>query len=100
MLKATCILLSVLAYASTLGHLANALEFEMQTQMKCIYEEINSNVIVVGDYKAFNKDHPDAPQIVDVRVRSASDLIIYSYINAHVLSPSSVGCFLLFSNLP
>jgi hypothetical protein len=36
-----------------------------------IYEEINQNVLVVGDYKAFNKDRGDSsPEIVDVRVSS------------------------------
>lgn len=46
-----------------------ALEFEMLTQTKCIYEEINANVLVVGDYKAFNKDNTGVPVYVDVRVR-------------------------------
>jgi len=44
------------------------LEVEMQTQTKCIYEEINANVLVVGDFKAFNKDNPSIPVYVDVRV--------------------------------
>lgn len=48
--------------------LGAALEFEMQTQSKCIYEEINANVIVVGDYRAFNKDNSEIPVYVDVRV--------------------------------
>lgn len=47
---------------------ARALEFEMASQTKCIYEEINSNVIVVGDFKAFHKDHPDIAQMIDIRV--------------------------------
>jgi hypothetical protein len=50
--------------------LSTALEFEMQTQSKCIYEEINANVIVVGDYRAFNKDNAEIPVFVDVRVRA------------------------------
>lgn len=37
-------------------------------QTKCVYEEINANVIVVGDFRAFNKDHADVPEYVDVRV--------------------------------
>jgi hypothetical protein len=49
--------------------LAAALDFEMQTQTKCIFEELNANVIVVGDYKATNKDNPTLPVYVDVKVR-------------------------------
>lgn len=47
---------------------AQALEFEMQTQQKCIYEEINQNVIVVMDYRAFNSHNPDMAESVDVRI--------------------------------
>lgn len=61
-----------LLLAALLAYRTDALEFEMQTQQKCIYEEINSNVIVVLDFKAFNKDHPDHPETVDVRVRAQS----------------------------
>lgn len=49
--------------------LASALDFEMQAQQKCIFEELNANVIVVGDYKAVNKDSPTLPIYVDVKVR-------------------------------
>lgn len=56
---------------------ASALEYEMQQQMKCVYEEINSNVIVVGEYKAFNKDHPDQPELVDVRVEDPHGHAVY-----------------------
>jgi hypothetical protein len=34
-----------------------------------VYEEINANVLVVGDYKAYNKDNPSAAVNVDVLVR-------------------------------
>lgn len=47
---------------------AHALDFEMGVQTKCVYEEINANVIVVGDYKAYNKDNPSIPVAVDVMV--------------------------------
>lgn len=63
--------------------LASALDFEMQTQTKCIFEELNANVIVVGDYKATNKDNPTLPIYVDVKVRLtdeqqvASQLLFY-----------------------
>ena len=59
--------LSLLSGMLLIG-LSTALEFEMQTQSKCIYEEINANVIVVGDYRAFNKDNAEIPVYVDVRV--------------------------------
>lgn len=45
-----------------------ALEFEMQAQVKCIYEEINTNVLVVGDWSAFHRDSPTTPEHVDIRV--------------------------------
>lgn len=35
-----------------------------------MFEEINANVIVVGDYKAYNKDNPSTPVYVDVLVRT------------------------------
>lgn len=33
-----------------------------------VYEEINNNVIVVGDFKAYHKDNPSQPVHVDVIV--------------------------------
>jgi hypothetical protein len=33
-----------------------------------VYEEMNANVIVVGDYKAYHKDNPSMPVNVDVLV--------------------------------
>lgn len=48
---------------------SSALDFEMTAQTKCIFEELNANVIVVGDFKATNKDNPTVPVNVDVRVR-------------------------------
>uniref|UniRef100_A0A7S0RXE0 GOLD domain-containing protein n=1 Tax=Chlamydomonas leiostraca TaxID=1034604 RepID=A0A7S0RXE0_9CHLO len=53
-----------------------ALEFEMQTQQKCIYEEINQNVIVVMDFKAFNSHNPDQAENVDVRVEDPHGQIV------------------------
>lgn len=51
--------------------LVSALDFEMQQQTKCIFEELNANVIVVGDYKAANKDNPSLPIYVNVKVSEA-----------------------------
>lgn len=53
-----------------LAGFCSALEFEMQTQTKCIFEEMNANVIVVGDYKAANRDNPSLPIYMDVKVRA------------------------------
>ena len=47
----------------------------LETQRSVVIEEINQNVIVVGDYKAFNKDHPEQLVEVDVRVRHAEGFI-------------------------
>jgi len=60
-----CCLLSLLYMAAWT---ASALDFEMQSQTKCIFEELNANVIVVGDYKAVNRDNPTVPVYVDIRV--------------------------------
>lgn len=54
-----------------------ALEFEMQLQHKCIYEEINANVMVVGEYKIFHKDHPDFAQMADIRVEDPHSAVMH-----------------------
>lgn len=64
-------LLVVLVAVAAAG-LASALDFEMQQQTKCIFEELNANVIVVGDYKAANKDNPSLPIYVNVKVTDPS----------------------------
>lgn len=38
------------------GPLCNALEFEMSKATKCITEEINADVLVVGDFELTRKD--------------------------------------------
>lgn len=63
-MKASIVLVGLLA-----AGLVSALDFEMQQQTKCIFEELNANVIVVGDYKAANKDNPSLPIYVNVKVR-------------------------------
>lgn len=57
---------------------ARALDFELVTQTKCVYEEINANVIVVGDYKAYNKDNPSLPVNVDVLVRPVARRLVHA----------------------
>ena len=52
-------------------------EFDMQGQHKCVYEEINSNVIVVGDWRAFHKDNELVDQQVDIRVGSKQDWLCF-----------------------
>ncbi|GFH21477.1 GOLD domain-containing protein [Haematococcus lacustris] len=49
----------------------------MQSSSKCVFEEINANVIVVGDFNAFHKDHPDVGQAVDARVEDPHGLLIH-----------------------
>lgn len=49
----------------------------MQTQTKCIFEEVNANVIVVGDYQAYNKDKLDQPVYVDVRVEDPAGVVLH-----------------------
>eukprot|EP00877_Chromochloris_zofingiensis_P008285 jgi/Chrzof1/370/Cz01g13130.t1 len=69
------LLVAVICFTAPL--LAAALDFEMQSQQKCIYEEINANVIVVGDYQARNKDNPSLPIYVDVKVTDPAGSIIH-----------------------
>jgi hypothetical protein len=47
---------------------ARALDFEMNTQTKCVYEEINSGALVVGDYAVVHRDVPTQPVYADIRV--------------------------------
>jgi emp24/gp25L/p24 family/GOLD len=46
-----------------------ALEFDMIYQTKCIMEEINTNVIVVGDFLGYRKDDNSLRVPLDVKVR-------------------------------
>lgn len=39
-------------------------------QTKCIMEDVNEHEEVVGHYAAFERDHPDHPVVLDVRVRA------------------------------
>ena len=50
------------------GPLAEALEFDMIFQTKCIMEEISSNVLVVAEYQAFLKTEPGKNVVVAVQV--------------------------------
>ena len=49
-----------------------ALEFDMLFQTKCVMEEINRGVLVVGDFAAFEKEHPDRPVEMDIKARFAA----------------------------
>ncbi|KAF8071156.1 emp24 domain-containing protein [Scenedesmus sp. PABB004] len=53
------------------------MDFEMQSQTKCIFEELNANVIVVGDYKAANRDNPTLPIYVNVKVTDPSGAAVH-----------------------
>ncbi len=60
----------LLAVSILLGtHPSAALEFDMLFQTKCVMEEINRGVLVVGDFAAFEKEHPDKPVEMDVKAR-------------------------------
>jgi hypothetical protein len=60
--------LILLAFLSGTHRLSAALEFDMLFQTKCVMEEINRGVLVVGDYAAFEKDNADRPVEMDVKV--------------------------------
>lgn len=49
---------------------AMPLEFDMLFQTKCVMEEINRNVLVVGDFAAFHKDNSANLVPMDVKVSS------------------------------
>jgi hypothetical protein len=56
------------AAAATLPKGAQALDFEMTTQTKCVYEEINAGALVVGDYSVVHREKPTQAVYADVRV--------------------------------
>lgn len=67
------VLLALLALAASSAMLlmprgADALDFEMTTQTKCVYEEINAGALVVGDYSVVHRDNTGQQIYADVRV--------------------------------
>ncbi|GFR47262.1 hypothetical protein Agub_g8949 [Astrephomene gubernaculifera] len=56
---------------------SQALEFEMQSQLKCVYEEINNNVIVVGEYKSLNREPSQAGYPVSVKVEDPRGTVLH-----------------------
>ena len=63
----------LLAVSILLGPQSSAaLEFDMLFQTKCVMEEINRGVLVVGDFAAFEKEHPDKPVEMDVKARDTA----------------------------
>eukprot|EP01023_Acetabularia_acetabulum_P020266 TRINITY_DN2048_c0_g1_i1.p3 TRINITY_DN2048_c0_g1~~TRINITY_DN2048_c0_g1_i1.p3 ORF type:complete len:236 (-),score=46.28 TRINITY_DN2048_c0_g1_i1:180-887(-) len=58
-----------------------ALEFDMMFQTKCIMEEINENVLVVGDYKAFDKNNYNLPVNIDAKVDNPKGFALYNQKN-------------------
>eukprot|EP00798_Chlamydomonas_sp_ICE-L_P011320 gene11320-18594_t len=70
-------ILAILA-ALALSHVLplTALEFEMQMQTKCIFEELNEHALVVGDFKIFHRDVPDHPIPAIVRVQDPRGRLI------------------------
>ncbi len=66
----------------------------MQAQTKCIFEEINANVLVVGDYKAFNKDNPSMPIYIDVRVGACASGCLCSSTVVNIYLCNMSACML------
>jgi hypothetical protein len=58
----------LLALVLALAGGARALDFEMNTQTKCVYEEINAGALVVGDYAVVHRDNAAQAVYADVRV--------------------------------
>ena len=65
--------LILVVFLSGTHRLSAALEFDMLFQTKCVMEEINRGVLVVGDYAAFEKENADRPVEMDVKVRRLGD---------------------------
>lgn len=60
--------LALVAGLAAAGSGAHALDFEMNTQTKCVYEEINAGALVVGDYTVSHRDNAAQAVYADVRV--------------------------------
>ncbi|EFJ44742.1 hypothetical protein VOLCADRAFT_82736 [Volvox carteri f. nagariensis] len=71
------ILAQLVLLFATLGTFTQALEFEMQSQIKCVYEEINNNVIVVGDYRSLSKDLNQPSPPVTVKVEDPHGTVLH-----------------------
>jgi len=58
----------LVALSTFTAQLTAALEFDMLFQTKCVMEEINKGVLVVGDFAAFSKDNSADMVDMDVKV--------------------------------
>lgn len=59
-------------------HTVSCLEFDMMQAKKCIMEEINANVIVVGDYSGVSKSNPEKLVALNVKVEDPKGVVIYN----------------------
>eukprot|EP01025_Chloroclados_australasicus_P047805 TRINITY_DN5393_c2_g1_i3.p2 TRINITY_DN5393_c2_g1~~TRINITY_DN5393_c2_g1_i3.p2 ORF type:complete len:211 (+),score=26.98 TRINITY_DN5393_c2_g1_i3:89-721(+) len=57
---------------------AVSLEFDMMFQTKCIMEEINEGVLVVGDYKAYDRNNYNSPVAIDLKVDNPKGFPLYN----------------------
>lgn len=60
-----------------LGQQALGYEFDMTFQTKCVMEEINKNVLVVGDYSSYHRDDQNNKVAIDVKVEDPHGKTIY-----------------------
>lgn len=59
-----------LLFVNTVLHQAAALEFDMLFQTKCVMEEINKGVLVVGDFAAFDRQNTASMVEITIIVRA------------------------------
>eukprot|EP01024_Parvocaulis_polyphysoides_P058945 TRINITY_DN6365_c0_g2_i2.p1 TRINITY_DN6365_c0_g2~~TRINITY_DN6365_c0_g2_i2.p1 ORF type:complete len:211 (-),score=24.09 TRINITY_DN6365_c0_g2_i2:327-959(-) len=78
MLTCKTTMLFYLFFAFSLFGQMQGLEFDMMFQTKCIMEEISENVLVVGDYKAFEKGNYNNPVNIDVKVDTPKGFPVFN----------------------
>ena len=54
------------------------LPLPLQSQVKCVYEEINANVLVVGEWEVHSKDDPSQIVHVDIRVSTGGHVGMFN----------------------
>jgi hypothetical protein len=61
----------------SLPHIANAYEFDMVFQTKCISEDVNEDSGVTGSYSAFDKNDPNAGVLIDARFEDPNGIVVF-----------------------
>lgn len=67
----------LLAVAALLPGAAQAYEFDMVFQTKCIMEDVNEQEEVTGSFRAFMKDHPDQAVQIDARFEDPQGQLVF-----------------------